>query len=77
MTTLDRIYGVLDACFGTEGERSPDVRVSAFTENSLVLLEFVLLIEDEFDLDLDGYDGITTESTMGEIAAQLDGLMDG
>lgn len=74
--TLDRLYAVLTKNFGP-GPHGPDLTLREYIEDSISTLEFVLFIEDEFDLDLDREaEQITLDLTLAEVAALIERKLD-
>lgn len=74
--TFTRLCGILDQLFDKREIHNPNDTFDSYGADSLVLLEFILLCEDEFDIDLEGFDShIEFTSTLAEITAVLDARM--
>jgi acyl carrier protein len=67
--TRDTLKKIIQDLFGTPVEDLTDTTtLSELGTDSLLFLEFILMCEDEFDLDLGSYeDQITGPSTLAEI----------
>ncbi len=75
MTTLDRLNRVVDKCFGPVENLTTETKVSDLTADSMNLLEFILQIEEEFGIDLEGYEEITLDSTLAEVVGLVEPLL--
>ncbi len=75
-TLEQRLNATLDVLCGPQGDRPLDSTLRQWVEDSLVLMEFVLDVEEEFQIDLDGYESqVTFESTLAECLEVIEGLM--
>lgn len=66
-TLEQRLNATLDVLCGPQGTRAPSSRVGDWIEDSLALLDFMLAVEDEFQIEFPGTVEIDLDKSLEEV----------